>query len=129
MVTNMTNYPIGDLLIRIKNTVMAKNDETVAPHTKFNFNMAKSLQKAGYLSEVSTKDGEIKMKLAQSHKEPVLIDIKLVSKPGRRVYASAQEIEKKKGPSIFIISTPKGILTSMEAVKAGIGGEIVAEIW
>ncbi|MDP3994413.1 MAG: 30S ribosomal protein S8 [bacterium] len=125
----MTNYPIGDLLIRIKNAVMAKNDEAVAPNSKFNLNMAKALQKAGYLYDVSTKDGDIKMKLAQSHKLPVLVDIKLVSKPGRRIYANAKEIEKKKGPSIFIISTPKGILTSMEALKAGVGGEVVAEIW
>jgi len=125
----MTNYPVGDLLIRIKNAAMAKNDETAAPNTKFNLNMAKALQKAGYLADVSTKDGDIKMKLARSHKQPVLIDIKLVSKPGRRVYASVKEIEKKKGPSIFIVSTPKGILTSMEALKAGVGGELVAEIW
>lgn len=125
----MTNYPVGDLLIRIKNAVRAKNGETVAPYTKFNFDMAKALQKAGYLAEVSLKDSDIKMKLAYSHKEPVLIDIKLVSKPGRRIYASVKEIEKKKGPSIFIVSTPKGILTSMEVLKAGIGGEVVAEIW
>ncbi len=125
----MTNYPVGDLLIRIKNAVRAKNGETSAPHTKFSFAVAKALQKAGYLAEVSQKDGDINMKLAYSHKEPVLIDIKLVSKPGRRIYAGVREIEKKKGPSIFLVSTPEGILTSIEVLKAGKGGEVVAEIW
>ena len=125
----MTNYPVGDLLIRIKNTVMAKNRVTSAPYTKLNFAVAKAMQKAGYLAEVSKKEEKIHMDLAYSHKEPVLMDIKLVSKPGRRVYAGIQEIEKKKGPSTFLLSTPKGILISSEALKAGVGGEVIAEVW
>lgn len=125
----MTNYPLGDLLIRIKNAVMAKNRETLAPYTKLGFDVAKSLQKTGYLSEVSQKEGMLNIKFAFSHKEPVLVDIKLVSKPGRRIYAGVQEIEKKKGPSIFLLSTSKGVLTSSEALKTRVGGEVIAEIW
>ncbi len=56
------------------------------------------------------------------------MDIKLISKPGLRIYKSVDELEKIKRPTIFLVSTPKGILSSKKAIKQRIGGEILAEI-
>lgn len=125
----MTNYPIGDFLIRIKNAAQAKNREVKDASTKKKVAVAKALEKAGLIEEVKSKGGILNLSLKYSHKSPVLMDIKLVSKPGKRVYYKLSDIEAKRGPSTFLVSTPKGILTTKEAKKIGSGGEIIAEIW
>lgn len=58
-----------------------------------------------------------------------MINLKLVSKPGLRIYMTADELEKKKGPSIYLISTPLGIISARQAIKSRVGGEVIAEIW
>ncbi len=123
------NYPVGDFLIRIKNTVLASNREFDVASTKFIKQVAKVLEKARYLEKVEEKDGRLTIRLAYHKKEPVLMDIKLVSKPGLRVYMAADELEKKKGPSVYILSTSKGVMTSREAIKHRLGGEVIAEVW
>lgn len=124
-----TNYPVGDFLIRIKNAVQAKNREVKDASSKKKVAVAKALEKAGLIEEVKSKGGILNLSLKFSHKSPVLMDIKLVSKPGKRVYYKLSDIEAKRSPSIFLVSTPKGILTTKEAKKIGSGGEIIAEIW
>jgi small subunit ribosomal protein S8 len=135
----MTNYSIGDYLIRIKNAAMAGRKETSTPATKANLALAQVLKKLGYLAGVSTKDesasGGKKWKeniictLAFKHKKAVLMGLKLISKPGLRVYMGVSEIENRKKPSTLILSTPKGIISSLEAKKERIGGEVIAEVW
>ncbi len=125
----MTNYPIGDFLIRIKNAAQAKNREVKDSATKKKIAVARALETAGFVEEVKSKDGVLSLSVSFSHKSPILMDIKLVSKPGKRVYYILSDIESKRGPSIFLVSTPKGILTTKEAKKVGLGGEIIAEIW
>ncbi len=125
----MTNYPIGDFLIRIKNAAQAKNREVKDSATKKKIAVARALETAGFVEEVKSKDGVLSLSVSFSHKSPILMDIKLVSKPGKRVYYKLSDIESKRGPSIFLVSTPKGILTTKEAKKVGLGGEIIAEIW
>jgi len=124
-----TNYPIGDFLIRIKNAAQAKNHEVKDTSTKKKVAVAKALEKAGFIEEVKSKDGILSLSVSFSHKSPILMDIKLVSKPGKRVYFKLSDIEAKRGPSTFLVSTPKGILTTKGAKKEGAGGEIIAEIW
>lgn len=126
---SQTNYPVGDFLIRIKNTAQAKNRVVEDLSTKKKLAIAKALEKAEFIEDVKVKGGILSLGLKFSHKSPVLMDIKLVSKPGKRVYYKLSDIEAKKGPSIFLVSTPKGILTTKEAKKVGVGGEIIAEIW
>ena len=123
-----TNYPVGDL-IRIKNAAQAKNREVKDTSTKKKVAVAKTLEKAGFVEDVKSKGGILSLSVSFSHKSPILMDIKLVSKPGRRVYYKLSDIEAKRGPSIFLVCTPKGILTTKEAKKIGSGGEIIAEIW
>lgn len=123
------NYSIGDFLIRIKNAALAGNKEIGVDNTKFIENIAKVLKKEGILTEVKKKDGKLTVKLAYRKKEPVLIDLKLVSKPGLRIYMGADELSAIRGPSFFILSTSKGPMTSREAIKKRMGGEVIVEIW
>ena len=116
-------------MIRIKNAAQAKNREIEDSSTKKKLAIAKALEKAGFVEDVKSKGGTLSLSLKFSHKSPVLMDLRLVSKPGKRVYYKLSDIEAKRGPSIFLISTPKGILTTKEAKKVGSGGEIIAEIW
>jgi small subunit ribosomal protein S8 len=125
----MTNYQVGDFLTQIKNAALVKRHEVVTQATKFKLAVAKTLQKSGFVEDFSVKDKILSLRIKFSHKEPILLNIKLVSKPGQRIYLTAGDLREKKGPSIFLVSTPKGVITSKEAIKLGIGGEIIAEVW
>ena len=126
---NMTNYSIGDFLIRISNAAMAKLNEVSIPSTKLIKDVAKALEKSGYLSEVEEKKGILTARLTIKRKKPVIMRLKLVSRPGLRIYMGAKELEKKRGPSRLLLSTPKGIMLSPEAIKNHMGGEVIAEVW
>lgn len=123
------NYPIGDFLIRIKNSARAGGKVVEVPTTKLIFAVAEVLKSEGFLSEVKKTDGKLELKLAYKSKQPVLMDLKLRSKPGLREYMDADKLEKFRGSSILIVSTSKGIMSSYKARKARVGGEVIAEIW
>ena len=125
---NMQNYPVGDFLIRIKNASLANRKEVEVFGSNFINEVAKTLKEEGFLDTIEKKNKKIKVTLAYSHKKPVIMDIKLISKPGLRIYKSIDELEKIKRPTIFLVSTPKGILSSKKAIKQRISGEILAEI-
>lgn len=124
----MTNYPIGDFLIRIKNAGLARKRDVVMQKTKLIKSVADALKREGYLYEVTENDSELTVRLAYRRKEPVLLDLKLISKPGLRIYMGVDELEKIKSPSIFILSTPQGIMSSKDAIKKRVGGEVLVEI-
>ena len=115
-------------MIRVKNASMAKNKEVVFSSNNQVLRVAEALKKLGFLDTVLKEKEGLKMTLAFKNKKPVLMDVKLISKPGRRVYVTVKEIDAKKGPSIFLVSTHKGIISSLQAVKLGVGGEMIAEI-
>lgn len=127
----MTNYPVGDFLIQIKNASLADKKELSLSSSKLIKSVAEALKKQKILNNVEEKDGQLKVSLAYHNKKPVLLDLKLVSKPGLRIYRSVDEIKnrRRKNASFLIISTPKGILSSEEAIKENSGGEVLAEIW
>ena len=125
----MVNYPVGDFLIRIKNAAIAGRREFDMESSKFVYEVAKALKRGGFLEDVKSDKGRLTVRLSYHKKEPLIIDIKIISKPGMRVYAGKREIEKKKGASVYILSTPKGVISSKEALKAGLGGELLAEVW
>ena len=124
----MQNYPIGDFLIRIKNASLANNKEVQMPSSKFVKELAKALKEEKLLDSVEDSKGIIKVLLSFSHKKPVIMDVKLISRPGLRVYKSADELKKVKRPTIFMVSTPKGIMSAQKAIKQRVGGEVLAEI-
>jgi len=124
----MTNYPVGDFLIRVKNAALGRNKVVAFPKTKMVVSLAQALKKEGFLDEVKVVKGELTVRLTYQKKEPVLLDIKLISKPGLRVYMNANELAKIRKPSIVLVSTPKGILNAKLAAKQRLGGEIIAEV-
>src|SRR4030043_1466050 len=126
--TTVSNYPVGDFLIRVKNAVLAKRKIVDFPSNKFVVSVVKSLIKEGYLQEIQVNQKLLKVSLSYRKKEPVITNIKLVSKPGLRVYIKIEDLQKIKSPSIFILSTPGGIMSSREAIKKKLGGGVIAEI-
>jgi len=124
-----TNYSIGDFLIRIKNAAMAKNKQVITKSSKKVLAVAEALKKMGFLDEVKNEGGYMSVKLTFKNRKPRMMNLKLISKPGLRIYISVDELEKKKSPSILLISTPKGIISSIRAIKERSGGEVIAEIW
>jgi small subunit ribosomal protein S8 len=125
----MTNYPVGNFLITIKNAALAGKKEVTFPNIKLCRLVALALVKAGYLDEVKENKDMLEIKLTFRKKEPLMMGLKLISRPGLRIYENVSDTEKKKGPSIFILSTPKGVITSRQAIKDRVGGEVIAEIW
>lgn len=125
----MTNYTVGDFLIQIKNAAMADKRELSVKSTKLVIAAAEVLKKAGYLQKVEEKDGLISIELGYYKKEPKLIDLKLISRPGLRVYKNVDDLEAHRGISKFLLSTPVGVMLSKDALKKRVGGEVIAEIW
>ena len=124
-----TNYPVGDFVIRLKNAALAGNKEFGVAETKLIVASCKALVKIGVLEGFKTDNGKLVVKLAFKSKKPVILGARLISKPGLRIYKKVDELIKIKGPSTFLISTPKGIISSKEAIKQRAGGEVIAEIW
>lgn len=125
----VANYPVGDFLIRIKNAVLARRHEVSTSDTKLVAAVALALKAEGLLEEVKKNDGEIIVRLTYRKKEPAILNLRLVSKPGLRIYISVAELEKIKGPSIFIVSTSKGVMSSRRALRERLGGEVIAEVF
>lgn len=124
----MTNYHIADFLIRLKNAAMANIKEVTMPSTNLIEAVAKTLKSEKYLSDVSVKDGKITVKLAIYMKRPVLANVTVISRPGLRIYMNVDEIEAIKSPDVYILSTPKGVMSGKQAIKARAGGEVIAKV-
>ncbi len=124
----MTNYQIGDFLIRLKNAGMANIKEVSVSKTNLVLSVAKTLQRAGFLDTVAEKDGMVVVTLAIFRKKPVLSNVTIISRPGLRIYMNVDEIESIKTPDTYIISTPKGVMSGKEAKKQRVGGEVIAKV-
>mgnify|MGYP000858214170 CR=1 FL=1 len=126
----MITYSIGDSVIRIKNAALARHKSVVVVNSKFVAAVVDAMKRAGLVREFEVKpeDRTIVVQLAYRKKEPVLMDLKLVSTPGLHLYMSVPELVARKKSSLLILTTSKGVLTSKEALKEGVGGEILVEI-
>ncbi len=124
--------PIADILIRIKNAGMRKKLFCRAPFSKMKFGIIEHLKKEGLIKDFRIKGKgtrkAIEISLAYKNNEPVIKDVKRISKPGRRVYAGASELIKFGRKGVMFLSTPKGILTAREARRNKVGGEILFKI-
>lgn len=127
--SGVVNYPVGDFLIQVKNAAMARNKKVEVRSTKLISQVAKVLKSLGFLDEIKESHGRLSLQLVYSKKEPIMLGLNLVSKPGLRIYEGVGELEKKRGPSTYIVSTPKGVMSSRDAIKNRLGGEVIAEIW
>lgn len=128
---------IANLLSAIKNAFMAGNPSIEMPHTKQLEEISKVLEKKGFIKKVKVfkYPGKsykgLHLDLAYDDNElPVLMDLKRVSKPGRRIYKKASELEFVQGGyGLLVISTPRGIMSGEEARKKRLGGEVICEVW
>ena len=116
-------------MIRVKNAAMAGKKTVDYKAEKQIVAVAEAMKKIGLFDSIKKEKDTITVSLTFKSKKPVILNIKLVSKPGLRIYMGASEIEKKKGPSTYLLTSPKGVISSKDAVKGRVGGEIIAEIW
>lgn len=123
-----TNYTVGDYLIKIKNAAMARNRTVESRCTNLVKSVAKSLKNLGYLEKVEVKKDIIISTLVFKNRKPVLINLKIVSRPGLRVYISLDELNQRRKPTSLILSTSKGVMSSKQAIKKGVGGEVIVEV-
>lgn len=126
---------LGDLLSRIKNASKAGHETVTIPSSKLKMEIVRVLHEEKFVKhyEVSkdNKQGMLKVYLKYGPaKERVISNLRRVSRPGRRVYASAKELKPIRGGLGFtILSTPKGVLTVAQAKKQNVGGEVLCEGW
>ena len=131
---NITD-PIADMLTRIRNANSSKHKTVDVPASKIKKAIAEILFEEGYIKSFEEIDdgvqGIIRITLKYDEKgNRVIAGLKRISKPGLRVYASAEELPKVlNGLGIALISTSKGIMTDRKAREANIGGEVLAYIW
>ncbi len=131
----MLTDPISDMLIRIKNALMARHKTVEIPASKMKIEIARILKEEGYIEDYEVIEtypqNRIKIVLKyDENKRPVIRGVKRVSKPGRRIYKGYKDLPKVlDGLGIAIISTSQGIMTDFEARKRKIGGEVICEIW
>ena len=128
------NDPIGDMIARIKNAQLRNHKKIELPSSNFKVKIADVLKKEGYIIDYKTFSELNKTKLEISLKyhygNPVISSIQRVSKPGRRIFSRAESMPKiNNGLGIAIVSTPKGVMTDIDARKQKIGGEIICKVF
>ena len=126
--------PIADLLTRIRNAAMVGKNEVRMPSSKLKKVVAEQLKKNKYVTDVKVEAGKPRDTLVVTINSPgensPINEITRLSKPGRRVYVKADEIPKvKSGRGLVLISTSKGVITGHEAVKQGLGGELLLKVY
>ncbi|MDP2205389.1 MAG: 30S ribosomal protein S8 [Alphaproteobacteria bacterium] len=127
--------PVGDLLTRIRNGQAARLSSVHCPASKLRVNLLEVLKREGYIRDyaITEKDGgksELNIELKYSEGQPVIREIKRVSKPGRRVYTQIKDVPRVyNGLGISILSTPRGVLSDREAREANVGGEVLCRVF
>ena len=125
--------PIGDMLARIKNAQVRNQSKISLPSSKFKAKIADVLKSEGYIIDYKIneeKKPSIEINLKYNSGNPVINTIERISKPGRRIFSSASSLPKiNNGLGIAIISTPKGVMTDVDARKKKLGGEIICKVF
>ena len=126
--------PIGDMIARIKNAQMRSQKKVELPSSKFKTKIADVLKGEGFIIDYKVNNETSKptllINLKYNSGNPVIKTIERVSKPGRRIFSSAESLPKiNNGLGIAIISTPKGVMTDIDARKQKIGGEIICKVF
>ena len=126
--------PIGDMLARIKKSQLRNHKKVEMPSSNFKMKIADVLKNEGYINGFNVDKNDNKdvliIDLKYNSGSPVISVIERISKPGRRVFSSAESLPKiNNGLGIAIISTPKGVMTDIEARKQKVGGEIICKVF
>lgn len=123
---------IADMLTRIRNANLVGKDSVEVPYSKTRAAIADVLTKEGFIGGVN-QHGDVKKTLTLELNEGIsrpIVELNRISKPGRRVYAKANEIPKVlNGRGVVILSTSHGVMSGKEAKNKGVGGELMCEVW
>jgi small subunit ribosomal protein S8 len=130
--------PIADFLTRIRNGIQAAHEDVVVPSSGLKAEMARILKEQGYIEGFDVRPAEggapgdrihIRLKYTDN-RTSVISGLKRVSRPGQRTYVDAKHVPKVLGGmGTTIMSTSQGVMTGHDARKAGVGGEVVAQVW
>ena len=127
--------PVGDMLARIRNALLARHATVEMPSSKAKVVVAKILKEEGYLQdlEVVKKQPQDVLRLLLRYtekREPAILGLKRVSRPGLRLHVQSREVPRFYGGlGISILSTSQGVMTGKEARQKGLGGELVCYVW
>ena len=127
--------PIGDMIARIKNSQLRNHKIIKLPSSNFKVKIAEVLKKEGFIVDFSVETDEsnlsyLSINLKYNSGSPVINTIERISKPGRRIFSSAESLPKiNNGLGIAIISTSKGVMTDIDARKQKLGGEIICKVF
>ena len=127
--------PIGDMIARIKNAQLRNHKVIKLPSSNFKVKIADVLKKEGFIIDYKIENSDSKIfnlsiNLKYNLGSPVISTIERVSKPGRRIFSSAESLPKiNNGLGIAIVSTPKGVMTDIDARKQRVGGEIICKVF
>jgi small subunit ribosomal protein S8 len=130
--------PVADFLTRIRNGIMAAKEEVEIPASKLKQEVARILTEQGYINGFDVRPGQagaagetilVRLRYTEN-RTPVISGLRRVSRPGQRYYVDSRHIPKVLGGmGTAIVSTSRGVMTGHEARRAGVGGEVMAEVW
>ena len=126
--------PVGDMIARIINAQLRNHKKVELPSSNFKAKIADVLKNEGYITDYKTfselNKSKLEISLKYHYGNPVISSIQRVSKPGRRIFSSAESLPIiNNGLGIAIVSTPKGVMTDIDARKQKIGGEIICKVF
>lgn len=130
----MMTDPIADMLTRIRNANQAKSKRVDMPVSRLKTEVARILKESHFIHDYKVLDdgrhGVLRIYLKYYEDRPVIRSLQRVSRPGRRVYAGAEELKPiRNGLGIAIVSTSQGVMTDRQARAARTGGEVMALVW
>jgi small subunit ribosomal protein S8 len=127
--------PIADFLTRIRNGIMAAHETVIIPSSRLKQEMARILTEQGYIDGFDVEPGTpgerivVRLKYTEN-RTSVISGLRRVSRPGQRMYVDSKHVPKVLGGmGTAIVSTSQGVMTGHDARRAGVGGEVVAEVW
>ncbi len=127
--------PIGDMISRVKNAQDRNHKKVELPSSNFKVRIADILKNEGFIKDFkinseNNKKSILELELKYHSGNPVISTFERVSKPGRRIFSSANGLPKiNNGLGIAIVSTPKGVMTDIDARKQKVGGEVICKVF
>ena len=127
--------PVADMLTRIRNAIQVRHESVIMPHSKMKLAIARILKEEGFIRDFDHPRGQARPTLRihlsyRERREPAIMGLKRVSKPGLRVYVGKGEIPRVYGGlGVAILSTPEGVMAGRQAWRRGIGGELLCYVW
>ena len=134
----MISDPIGDMLTRVRNALLAGKATVEMPSSKLKVEIARILKQEGFIEDFTVGEEKpapimsitLKYYGARRERKPVITHLERVSKPGRRIYKGRRDLPRvMSGIGIAIVTTPKGVMTAQEARRQHVGGEVLCYVW